>query len=134
MHNDAFLYIQRMHIIRQTTPCAPSSLHLARPGAHAISWLLLCYSYQAGSMHQASIYGSILCIKHQYSGHRHRLASLELSAVRKASMLFNTVFRALLWHNNMAQCCASINLWPDIVHHDQASQYGSNLSIIYQQD
>ena len=57
------IYCCSMHLFNQAHP----GVKLASR-QHASSWLLLCYSYQAGSMlcisHQ---YDSMLCIMHQYS-------------------------------------------------------------------
>ena len=39
------------------------------------------------------------------------------------AILLNPVDQASLWHkNSMAQCCAGLNLWYDVVQ--KASQYG----------
>ena len=73
---DAILYILRMHIACQTTPCVLSSnmrtRHLAAsPGiklaCNKLALALLFISGWPNAVDQASIYSLMLCIKHQYS-------------------------------------------------------------------
>ena len=135
-HANAILYIPRMRIVRQPTLSAHSSnmrtlsyyccssqarssVKLARSPAcielalallQVSSWLLLCYSYQAGWMlcirHQ---YGSMLCIRHHYGSVSLHHQWLWLSAVHPWLAWLNAIR-----HQYVVQCCPScrhIAIW-----------------------
>ena len=89
-------------------------------------WLLLCYSYQAGSMLWIRYkYSSMLCIKHQY------YSSMLCTRHQYGSMLcirHHNYGSISLHHASviMAHCCASMAQWY------QASICGSMLCIRHQ--
>ena len=83
VHNNAILYILRMHIVHQTTPCAPSSNMLT------LSYLLLQLAF---SQHQIGM---------QWSMHQ---ASSCSATSNQVTLLFvsgwlNAVYQASIWLN-----------------------------------